>query len=359
MKAVLFQEPKVPFDVVELDLPVLGPGLIRVKTGASGVCHSDINLQQGIYFPSGPIVVGHEGAGTVIEVGPGVSLVEPGDRVIVVFTAACGTCWQCARQRTHLCEQSATLRSKAAGRMHGRDVPPMGGLGTMAEFMTVHESQAIAVETSLPDEQLALIGCGVTTGVGASLFAANVQPGSTVAVIGCGGVGMSAIQGARAAGASMIIAVDPVRSKRELAGAFGSTHGIDPTEPDALDQLRVLTAGRGVEYALEVVGRPEAMRFAYDATCRGGTTVFVGALDSSIALSLPANDIHASSKRIVGTSYGNSQVRRDVPRLVAMAEAGTLNLELMISERFKLEEVNKAMSLMAGGEVVRSVLICQ
>ena len=157
----------------------------------------------------------------------------------------------------------------------------------------------------------------------------------------------------------MIIAVDPVRSKRELAGAFGSTHGIDPTEPDALDQLRVLTAGRGVEYALEVVGRPEAMRFAYDATCRGGTIVFVGALDSSIALSLPANDIHASSKRIVGTSYGNSQVRRDVPRLVAMAEAGTLNLELMISERFKLEEVNKAMSLMAGGEVVRPVLICQ
>jgi S-(hydroxymethyl)glutathione dehydrogenase/alcohol dehydrogenase len=144
--------------------------------------------------------MGHEGAGTVTETGPDVTLVRRGDRVVAVFTAACGTCWQCGRGRSHICERSSQLRAASAGRLDGDDVRPMGGLGTMAEYMTLHESQAIPVQTDLPDEQLALIGCGVTTGAGASLFAAGVQPGSTVAVVGCGGVGMSAIQGARVAG---------------------------------------------------------------------------------------------------------------------------------------------------------------
>jgi S-(hydroxymethyl)glutathione dehydrogenase/alcohol dehydrogenase len=301
-------------------------------------------------------VVGHEGAGTVTEAGPEVTLVRPGDRVVAVFTAACGTCWQCTRGRSHLCERSAELRAASAGRLGGADVPAMGGLGTMAEYMTLHESQAIAVQTSLPDEQLALIGCGVTTGAGASLFAAGVQPGSTVAVVGCGGVGMSAIQGARVAGAAVIIAVDPVAAKRSAAIAFGATTSIDPTAPDALEQLRALTDGRGAEFALEVAGRLDAMRFAYDATCRGGRTVFVGALDRRLELSLPANELHANCKTIVGTSYGNSQVRRDVPRLAALAESGKLDLKLMISKRFPLDEVNAAMSAMEQGDVIRSVL---
>ena len=320
------------------------------------MCHSDLNLQQGLYFPKGPLVAGHEGAGTVVEAGPEVTLVRPGDRVVAVFTAACGTCWQCTRDRSHLCERSSDLRAPSAGRLDGVDVPAMGGLGTMAEYMTMHESQAIPVRTDLPDEQLALIGCGVTTGVGASLFAAGVQPGSTVAVVGCGGVGMSVIQGARAAGAAMIIAVDPVVAKRESATAFGATDAIDPTAPDALEQLRALTDGRGVEFALEVAGRVEAMRFAYDATCRGGTTVFVGAHDRGAALPIPANDVHMNSKRLIGTLYGNSQVRRDIPRLVALAESGVLNLSLMISERFSLKEVNTALSVMDRGDVIRSVL---
>ena len=356
MKAVVFYEPHAPFAVEDVELQPLQSREVRVRVGATGVCHSDHNLQQGLYYPKGPILAGHEGAGTVVEVGSDVQLVKPGDRVIGVFTAACGTCWQCARGRTHLCERSQSLFAPSGGLLDGEPLKAIGGLGTMSEFMTVHETQAIRVETDLPDEQLALIGCGVTTGAGASLFAADIQPGSTVAVIGCGGVGMSAIQGARAAGASMIIAVDPVASKREAARAFGATHGVDPTAPDALDQLRDLTDGRGVEYALEVVGRLEAMRFAYDAACRGGAVVMVGALDRSLELSLPANDIHLASKRIIGTSYGSSQVRRDVPRLVQMAEVGMLNLDLMISERFALEDVNKALETMGSGHVIRSIL---
>ena len=352
----MLEQVRAPFAVADLELLPLEPRQVRVKTGASGVCHSDRNLQLGYYWPTGPIVAGHEGAGTVVEAGPEVTLVRPGDRVIAVFTAACGTCWQCVRQRSHICERLSQLRAAAAGRLDGADVPAMGGLGTMAEYMTLHESQAIPVRTDLPDEQLALIGCGVTTGAGAALFAAGVQPGATVAVVGCGGVGMSAIQGARAAGAAMIVAVDPVEAKRESARAFGATHRLDPAAPDALEQLRALTDGRGVEFALEVAGRVEAMRFAYDATCRGGTTVFVGALEPSLTLSLPANDLHMSAKRIIGTSYGSAQVRRDIPRLVALAESGMLNLKLMISERFKLEEVNTALSVMDRGDVIRSVL---
>jgi len=356
VKAVLFERVDQPFVLAELEPPPLGPRHVRVQTGASGVCHSDHNLQRGLYWPHGPIVAGHEGAGTVLQVGADVTLVKPGDRVIVVFTTACGTCWQCGRARSHICESAAGLRAPSAGRLDGIDIPAMGGLGTMAEYMTVHESQAIAVQSALPDEQLALIGCGVTTGAGSALFAAGVESGASVAVIGAGGVGMSAIQGARAAGASTIIAVDPVAAKREAARVFGATHGVDPGAPDAAEQIRALTDGRGVEFALETAGRLEAMRFAYDATCRGGTTVFVGALNPKAVLELPANDLHTSAKRLIGTTYGNAQVRRDVPRLVAMAESGLLNLELMVSERFRLDEVNTALEVMGRGDVIRSVL---
>ncbi|OLO25835.1 hypothetical protein PZ61_0236005 [Streptomyces sp. MNU77] len=358
MKAVLLDKINEPFLVEEVELLPLEPQQIRVKVGASGVCHSDQNLQRGIYGMQGPLVVGHEGAGTVTEVGSDVTMVKPGDRVVAVFTTACGTCWQCSRSRSHLCERFMDHIGHTVGRFRGSDVPALGGLGTMAEYMTLHQSQAIPVDTELPDEQLALIGCAVTTGAGAALYDAGVVPGSTVAVVGCGGVGMAAIQGARAAGAGQIIAVDPVEHKRELAiKTFGATHGVDPTAPDALEQLRALTDGRGVEYALEVVGRLDAMRFAYDATCRGGTTTFVGALAGDLSLSLPANELHTSAKRLVGSVYGGAQVRRDIPRLVKMAETGALDLDLMITERFRLDEVNTAMSVLERGDVIRSVLV--
>lgn len=357
MKAVILEAVDQPFVVENIELQDLGPREIRVEVGASGVCHTDLSLKRGQYGFQQPIVVGHEGAGTVVEVGRDVSLVRPGDRVIAVFSPACGTCYQCARGRTHLCERMFDHMPHPVAVRGGAPIAAMGGLGTMSEVMTLNEYQVVRVETDLPDEQLALIGCGVTTGAGASLYAAGVIPGSSVAVIGCGGVGMSAIQGARAAGASQIIAVDPVAAKRQAAAKFGATNAVNPLDEDALDQIRALTDGRGVEYAIEVAGRPEAMRFAYDATVRGGTTVFVGAMPPSLTLELPANDIHVSNKRLIGSVYGCAQVRRDIPALVRMAETGQLDLDLMISRRFGIDEVNTALEVMESGDVIRSVLV--
>jgi S-(hydroxymethyl)glutathione dehydrogenase/alcohol dehydrogenase len=356
MKAAVLEQPGEALVISDVALLPLGAHEVRVKVGASGICHTDLSLQRGQYGDQGPTIVGHEGAGRVIKVGSDVTFVKPGDRVISIFTAVCGSCWQCVRQRSYLCERAREVMTHPAGTREGATITGMAGLGTMAEVMTVHELQLVPVETDLPDDQLALVGCGVTTGAGASLFAADVQPGTSVAVVGCGGVGMSAIQGARVAGATTIIAVDPVAEKRHMAVKFGATHGVDPMSDDAVEQVKAITGGRGVETSLEVVGRLDAMRFAYDSTCRGGTVAFVGALPSTLELNLPANDIHANAKRIIGTTYGNALLRRDIPRLVALADRGLLDLESMVSKRFGLEDVNTAFDIMESGEVIRSVL---
>jgi S-(hydroxymethyl)glutathione dehydrogenase/alcohol dehydrogenase len=233
----------------------------------------------------------------------------------------------------------------------------MTGLGTMAEQMTVNEANLVKVETDLPDELLALIGCGVTTGAGAAMWTAQVEPGTSVAIFGCGGVGLSALQGARIAGAAQIIAVDPFPAKRAAALEMGATHVVDPTDGDSVAAVKELTGGRGAEYTFEVVGLVETMRQAYDAAAMGGTVTFVGALRPDIELGLPANALHADGKRVLGSVYGSAQVRRDMPRLVALAEAGRLNLGGMVTRRMGLEDVNIAMDAIDAGETIRSVLI--
>ena len=357
MKAAVLEKIGTNLVVGDVELHALGPNQVRVQVGASGVCHSDLSMINGNYGEFSNTLVGHEGAGRVIEVGSDVTLVRPGDHVILLWGAACGVCWQCVRQRTHLCENTPTyMNVGVVGTFEGRDLA-VGGLGTLAEVVTVHEMLALPVHSDLPDEQLALVGCGVTTGAGASLYAAGIEPGQSVAIIGCGGVGMSALQGARVAGASTIIAVDPVAGKRELAmEKFGATHGVDPTADDAQEQIREITGGRGVEVALEVAGRVDAMRFAYDSICRGGTAVFVGAVRGDVELTLPANDIHAGARKIVGVAYGNAQLRRDVPRLVALAEAERIDLGLMVSETMPLDDVNRAFEIMGRGDIIRSVV---
>jgi S-(hydroxymethyl)glutathione dehydrogenase/alcohol dehydrogenase len=233
----------------------------------------------------------------------------------------------------------------------------MTGLGTMAETMIVNESSLISITTDLPDEQLALLGCGVTTGVGAALWTASVEPGTSVVVFGCGGVGLSAVQGASIAGAAQIIVVDPLAKKREAAIAFGATDAVDPGDGDPVEQIRALTGGRGVEFSFEVVGLLETMRQSFDAACMGGTVTFVGGLRQDVDIALPANALHAQGKRIMGSVYGSAQVRRDIPRLVALAEAGRLDLSGMVSRRLRLDDVNDAIGAIEAGEVIRSVLV--
>lgn len=357
MRAVILEEYHRPLVVDEVEPVALGPHDVRVSTGASGVCHSDLSATRAQYPFVPPIVLGHEGAGTVTEVGTAVSGLKRGDRVIASFVAYCGRCYQCLRGRGQICERSAALAARPRVTRGGTPLIAMTGLGTMAEEMTVNEASLVKVETDLPDDQLALVGCGVTTGAGAALWTARVEPGSSVAIFGCGGVGLSALQGAFIAGADQIIAVDPFPMKRKAALDHGATDTVDPGDGDPVAQIRQLTGGRGAEYTFEVVGLLETMRQAYDAACMGGTVTFVGALRPDVELPLPANGLHADAKRVLGSVYGSAQIRRDMPKLVALAEAGRLDLGGMVTRRVPLDDVNLALEAIDSGEVIRSVLV--
>ncbi len=232
----------------------------------------------------------------------------------------------------------------------------MTGLGTFADLMTTDEASLVKVETDLPAEQLALIGCGVTTGVGAALFTAKVKPGSTVAVIGCGGVGQSVIQGARIAGASRIFAIDPVEMKRKTAEQQGATDLIDPAQGDPTAQVQALTGGRGADYAFEVIGLPDTILQAYNTARRGGTVVIVGMPRMEHTVTFMAMQLFYDEKKMLGCLYGSAQVRRDFPKLVNLVETGRLDIGSMVSRRIKLDEINDAFRAMEAGEVIRSVI---
>jgi len=301
-------------------------------------------------------VLGHEGAGRVVEVGSAVSAVRPGDRVITSWASFCGHCYQCVHGRGHLCELQPSLATQSRALRDGVAIPAMTGVGSMAELMTVHESKVVRVDTDLPDEQLALIGCAVTTRVGAALWTAEVEAGSTVAVFGCGGVGQAAIQGAHLASAARIIAIDPVPLKREAALRLGATEAVDPLSADAVEQVRELTGGRGAEYTFDVAGRVDTMRQAFEAACLGGTVTFVGGPQSGLELALPANLMRSQGKRILGSHYGSAQIHRDMPRLVKLAEVGRIDIADMVSRRLPLGDVDAALAAIESGDVIRCVL---
>ena len=356
MKAVIVEAYGEPLVVSEVEELPLGAHELRLHTGASGVCHSDLSIAKGEYPAPVPLVLGHEGVGTVVEVGEAVTGARPGDRVIGTFVPACGTCWQCQAGRSHCCDGSGRIGDPPRVRRDGVDIPSLCGLGTMAESMRANEVNVVKVETDLPDDQLALIGCGVTTGVGAALWTAEVKPGSSVAVFGCGGVGLSVLQGARIAGAALIIAIDLFESKRKAALDQGATHVIDPEDGDVVGQLQAITKGRGVEYTFEAIATLGTMRQAYDATCKGGTVTYVGGLSSKAELSLPANMLHLQAKRLLGSAYGSAQVRRHIPQLITLVETGRLDLGSMVTRRIGLHDVDAAFTAMEQGEVIRSVI---
>ena len=358
MRAAILNMYNEPLVVEELSAPPLGPGDVRVHIDASGVCHSDVTVANGGVPMPPPIILGHEGSGTILEVGPDVSRVKVGDRVVCSFTPACGVCWFCLRDQSNLCERSNDYFLATRGlRPDGQAVYGMTGLGTFTDEMVTSESMVVKVETDLPAEQLALIGCGVTTGVGAALNTARIQPGSTVAVIGCGGVGQAVIQGARIAGASRIFAVDPVELKRKTAEQLGATDLVDPAAGDPIEQVKAATGGRGADYAFEVIGLPETILQAYNTARRGGTVVIVGMPRIEHTVTFPAIQLFADSKRILGCFYGSAQVRRDFPRFVDLVETGRLDIGSMVSRRIKLDQVNEAFAAMQAGEVIRSVIV--
>jgi S-(hydroxymethyl)glutathione dehydrogenase/alcohol dehydrogenase len=344
-----------PLVMEDLVLDRLGDHDVEVEIEASGVCQSDLTLLGGLMPP--PAILGHEGAGRVHAVGRDVTRVRVGDRVIAAFTPACGDCWYCRHDAAQHCTRAFRLATTPrCHRADGTAVLAACGLGTFAERIVTHEASLVAVRTDLPADHLALIGCAVTTGVGAALNTAPVRPGDHVAVIGCGGVGQFVVQGARIAGAATIVAVDPAGAKRAAARAVGATHAVDPAAGGLVEALRDLTGGRGVDVAFEVVGRPELVRQAFDVTRRGGTAVIVGmpALDAEV--SLPLFSWFHEEKRVLGCNYGSAQVRREFPRLVALAESGALDVGAAVTAVRPLDEVNDAVADLRAGTVVRTVL---
>jgi S-(hydroxymethyl)glutathione dehydrogenase/alcohol dehydrogenase len=357
MRAAVYVGDPVNLSLEELKPNPPGPRDVVVEIGASGVCHSDLSIMRG-YVPVPPgMVLGHEGAGRVVEVGAEVSRVKKGDRVVASFVPACGACWSCLHDQSELCETENEVSMHVRGtRPDGSMYFCMTGLGTFSNVMTVNEASVVRVETDLPDAQLALIGCGVTTGVGAALNTAKVKPGASVAVLGCGGVGQAVIQGARIAGAGRIIAIDPQELKRKTAKKLGATDVVDPAAGDPVGQVKALTGGRGVDYAFEVIGLPETIATTYGLARRGGEVIIVGMARFDAQFTLPAFGIFYEQKTVKGCKYGSAQVRRDFPRFVELIETGRLDISSMVSKTIKLDGVNDAFRAMEAGEVIRSVI---
>jgi S-(hydroxymethyl)glutathione dehydrogenase / alcohol dehydrogenase len=339
----------------DVTLDAVGPGQVRVAIRATGVCHSDLSVMNGTIPSPAPCVLGHEGAGEVVEVGPGVTEVAVGDHVIVCWVPPCGKCTFCLGGQANLC---TTLMFSTAAMPHFKigDQPVFGmaGTGTFAEEVILPEEAAIKIDQDVPWEIGSLIGCGVTTGVGAAINCAQVRPGSSVMVFGCGGVGISVIQGARVAGAAEIVAVDLVDSKRKDALRFGATHAVHPDEASAA--MAEITKGTGFDYTFEAIGLPVTIRAAFDMARRGGTACVVGVGRPDQMIEFNAFELFFNEKTLVGTLYGSADVRVDFHRLIRLWRAGRLDLEGMVSKRSTLDGVNEAFDDMKAGRVIRTVL---
>ncbi len=355
MKAAVLWELDGELEVRDdVQLTDVGPGEVRVRLVSSGVCHSDVSAQNGTIPSAIPCVLGHEGAGVVEEVGAGVTELAPGDPAIISFTPACRHCKMCLRGKPNLCHAMMQMTQSAHFLIKGQTVPGYTGCGTFAEQMIVPAAAVIKVGADIPLDVVSLIGCGVMTGVGASINTAQITPGSSVIVFGCGGVGISAIQGARIAGAAEIVAVDVLDSKLEAAKQFGATHGVKPDQVD--DAKNTITGGEGFDFGLECVGRPELIRQTFDVVRRGGTAVVVGVGRMTEKVEFSAFELFFNEKNLKGSMYGSANVRLDFDRLLRLWKYGKLDLEGMISRRIKLEEINDAFRAMQAGEVVRSVI---
>lgn len=350
MRAAILRGVGEALEVREVELTGPGPGEVRVRIAATGVCRSDLSLQDATLPHPFPCVPGHEGAGTVVEVGPGVDEVAVGDHVILTWVVPCGRCRFCLGGQANLCPDAMGALNVA--HIHDGTVAVTSGMGTgtFAEEAVVPAAAAIPIDADMPLDIAALLGCGVTTGVGAALNTARVEPGSRVAVLGCGGVGVNVVQGAAIAGAAEIVAVDTSAAKRDGAGAFGATSACAPED-------LATAAGGGFDFAFDVVGSPATIRLAWDATRRGGTTVVVGAGRMDAAVTFSPFELFYMERALKGCVYGSADVRRDFHRFIELWRTGRLELEALISRRIGLDEVNAAFAAMDAGEVLRSVIV--
>ena len=358
MKAAVLHEFGAPAVIEELELRRLRSHEVRVRLAASGVCHTDLSIRDGSMPALLPTTLGHEGAGVVVEVGSDVTRTQPGDHVVLSWVAPCRSCRHCLHGEAHLCVHGLDhgFGDAYADGANGPVWPAMG-CGTLAEETLLPETAVVPIAAELPLEQAALLGCGVLTGVGAVVRTAQVRPGETVLIVGCGGVGLAAVQGARLCGAARVIAADPSPSARERALACGATHVLDPRAGDLPAAVRELTHGMGVDHAVEVVGLSATIRSAYDAARRGGIVTVVGAGRFDDDVTIPALSLMADAKQIRGSVFGSTDPDRDLPPLVDLALRRALDVDALVTRRIGLADLESAFAAMTAAEVARSVVI--
>jgi S-(hydroxymethyl)glutathione dehydrogenase/alcohol dehydrogenase len=366
MKAAVLHNFQEPLRVESVDLMDPQPGEVLVKLAASGVCHSDLHVVKGDLPMPTPVILGHEGAGVVTKVGPGVTSVQEGDHVVLSWVPYCGKCFFCGRGDFHLCELAA--QGAFSGGMYdgstrfslkGSPIHHFAGVSSFSEYTVVAEHGAIPIRKDAPLDVVCLVGCGVMTGVGAVVNTAKVEAGSAIAVFGAGGVGLNVIQGGALVGAEKIIAVDLVDSKLRMAGDFGATHTINASKGDAVDQVRALTGGRGVDYAFEVIGNPAVVLQAFMSLRRGGKVIVLGVPPLTAQICVPGYPLPLEEKSLIGSCYGSAKMRTDMPRLVDLFMAKKLKIKELISQRIGLADINRSFEQMEKGEVARSVIVYQ
>jgi len=348
-------------ETLELDPP--GEGEVLVRIGAAGLCHSDLSVVNGDRPRPVPMALGHEAAGEVAEVGPGVTDLRPGDHVVMIFVPSCGHCLPCMEGRPALCEPGAAANGAGSllsgGRrlsLEGRPVHHHMGVSAFAQYAVCARPSLVKIDSDLPLEEAALFGCAVLTGVGAVVNTARVAPGSSVAVVGLGGVGLNALLGARLAGAERIVAVDILDDKLTLARELGATDVFNAAEPEAAAAIREATGG-GVDYAFEMAGSVKAMDLCYRVTKRGGTTVTAGLSHPDHRFEVQHVSLVAEERTVKGSYIGSCVPLRDVPRYIALYRQGKLPVDRLMSERLTLEQINEGFDRLATGHTVRQIIV--
>ncbi|WP_028358059.1 zinc-dependent alcohol dehydrogenase family protein [Brackiella oedipodis] len=351
-----------PLRIQELELDPPGPNEVLIKIGAAGLCHSDLSVINGSRPRPLPMALGHEAAGEIIEVGSGVKGFEPGDHVVCVFVPSCGHCLPCRKGRPALCEPGAQANAK--GEMldggirlhdHGDDIKHHIGVSGFAQYAVVSENSIVKVDPSIPFEKLAVFGCAVITGVGAVVNTAKIEAGSTVAVVGLGGVGLAAVLGAIMAGASQVIALDVNAQKLQLAQELGATACFNVTQDDVLERIQALTPG-GVDYAIETAGVVTALEMAYAITCIGGTTVTAGLPDPKEKFAVQQVSLTAQERTIKGSYVGSCVPMRDIPRFIELYKQGRLPVDKLITDVLKLEDINEGFDRLDQGQAARLIV---
>ncbi|WP_340536906.1 Zn-dependent alcohol dehydrogenase [Nocardioides sp. GXZ039] len=364
MKAVLFRSPDEPLTLEEVELAEPRAGEVRVKLSAAGVCHSDYRVLVGEWGSVPPVVLGHEGAGVVESVGAGVTHLAPGDHVVLSWTPSCGACRYCVTGRPQLCQVAAVNAynnllpdGTTRIRSEGEDVHGYLSVGSFAEYAVVPAQGAIRIEGDVDAGVAALVGCAVTTGVGAAINTHPAAPGDSVLVFGAGGVGLSVVMGAALQSPGQLIVVDIAEDKLALARELGATHTIDAREHDVVEAVRELTGGRGVEVAYEAIGRAESVEQCYEALASGGTAVVVGQVATGQRISIDPMRMSGRELTLTGSNYGSARPSVDFQRILDMHERGLLPLDRLVGERVGLADLNEAFDAMGKGTAPGRIVV--